>query len=109
MPNPSEKTVAVAKSARRAAPPRAFPGCVGKNVKHGILVVEDNAINRELLCDWLHAHEYEVFAAEDLGGAQRLLQSDRPDAVLLDVQLGNEDGLSLAAGCASRRASQVSP
>jgi CheY-like chemotaxis protein len=62
-----------------------------------ILVVEDNAINRELLCDWLEAQDYVVLSAEDLGGAQRLLQGEQPDAVLLDVQLGNEDGLSLAA------------
>ena len=62
-----------------------------------ILVVEDNAINRELLCDWLEAQHHEVLSAEDLGGAQRLLQGEQPDAVLLDVQLGSEDGLSLAA------------
>ncbi len=62
-----------------------------------ILVVEDNAINRELLCDWLEAQDYVVLSAEDLGGAQRLLQGEQPDAVLLDVQLGDEDGLSLAA------------
>ena len=62
-----------------------------------ILVVEDNAINRELLCDWLEAQDYEVLSAEDLGGAQRLLQGAQLDAVLLDVQLGSEDGLSLAA------------
>jgi len=64
---------------------------------HRILVVEDNAINRELLCDWLEAQDYAVLSAEDLGGARRLLQGEQPDAVLLDVQLGNEDGLSLAA------------
>jgi len=63
---------------------------------HRILVVEDNAINRELLCDWLEAQDYVVLSAEDLGGARRLLQGEQPDAVLLDVQLGNEDGLSLA-------------
>jgi CheY-like chemotaxis protein len=62
-----------------------------------ILVVEDNAINRELLCDWLEAQDYAVLSAEDLGGAQRLLQGEQPNAVLLDVQLGSEDGLSLAA------------
>jgi two-component system, cell cycle response regulator DivK len=62
-----------------------------------ILVVEDNAINRELLCDWLDAQGYAVLSAEDLGGAQRLLEGEPSDAVLLDVQLGSEDGLSLAA------------
>jgi len=65
-------------------------------VKKRILVVEDNSLNRELLCDWLEAEGHEALGAEDLAGAQRLLQSERPDAVLLDVQLGNEDGLSLA-------------
>ena len=63
---------------------------------HRILVVEDNALNRELLCDWLEAQGYAVLSAEDLGGAKCLLQDQEPDAVLLDVQLGNEDGLSLA-------------
>ena len=65
-------------------------------MKKRILVVEDNSLNRELLCDWLEAEGHEALGAEDLAGAQRLLQSARPDAVLLDVQLGNEDGLSLA-------------
>jgi CheY-like chemotaxis protein len=64
---------------------------------HRILVVEDNAVNRELLCDWLAAQGYVVLSAEDLGSAEHLLQSEQPDAVLLDVQLGDEDGLSLAA------------
>jgi len=65
-------------------------------VKKRILVVEDNLLNRELLCDWLEAEGHEALSAEDLAGARRLLQCERPDAVLLDVQLGNEDGLSLA-------------
>jgi CheY-like chemotaxis protein len=65
-------------------------------VKNRILVVEDNLLNSELLCDWLEAEGHEALSAEDLAGARRLLHSERPDAVLLDVQLGNEDGLSLA-------------
>jgi two-component system, cell cycle response regulator DivK len=66
-------------------------------VKYLILVVEDNPMNRELLCDWLEAEGHEVLSAEDLTTARRILQDRQPDAVLLDVQLGNEDGLSLAA------------
>ena len=54
-------------------------------------------MNRELLCDWLEAEGHEVLSAEDLSSARCLLQERQPDAVLLDVQLGNEDGLSLAA------------
>ena len=66
-------------------------------MKYLILVVEDNTMNRELLCDWLEAEGHEVLSAEDLSSARCLLQERQPDAVLLDVQLGNEDGLSLAA------------
>jgi CheY-like chemotaxis protein len=66
-------------------------------VKNRILVVEDNPMNRELLCDWLEAEGHEVLSAEDLGAAIRALEAQQPDAVLLDVQLGDEDGLSLAA------------
>jgi two-component system cell cycle response regulator DivK len=66
-------------------------------VKHRILVVEDNALNRELLCDWLESEGHEVVSVEDLRAAFRTLENQQPDAVLLDVQLGDEDGLSLAA------------
>jgi DNA-binding response OmpR family regulator len=66
-------------------------------VKHRILVVEDNPLNRELICDWLETEGYEVLSVEDLSAAKRLIEDRPPDAVLLDVQLGDEDGLSLAA------------
>ena len=66
-------------------------------MKNRILVVEDNSLNRELLGDWLEAEGHEVLSAEDLGAARRILTDQQPDAVLLDVQLGDEDGLSLAA------------
>lgn len=66
-------------------------------MKHRILVVEDNPLNRELLCDWLEAEGHEVLSVEDLRGAFRTLEDQPPDAVLLDVQLGDEDGLSLPA------------
>jgi two-component system cell cycle response regulator len=72
-------------------------------MKHLILVVEDNAMNRELLCDWLEAEGHQVVSAEDLATARRILKDRQPDAVLLDVQLGNEDGLSLAAWIRQQR------
>jgi two-component system, sensor histidine kinase and response regulator len=65
-------------------------------VKYCILVVEDNPLNRELLCDWLEVEGHEVRSVEDLSAAIRSIEDSEPDAVLLDVQLGDEDGLSLA-------------
>lgn len=66
-------------------------------MKQSILVVEDNPLNRELLCDWLETEGYAVSSAETLSSAIASVQQLPPDAVLLDVQLGDDDGLSLAA------------
>jgi CheY-like chemotaxis protein len=65
-------------------------------MKHRVLVVEDNPANRELLCDWLEAAGLEAVGATDLDHAFAVFKSEPPHAVLLDVQLGLEDGLSLA-------------
>ncbi len=61
-----------------------------------ILVVEDNSPNAELLTQWLETEGYEVLSATDLNTAFKAVQQLRPHAVLLDVQLGEENGLSLA-------------
>lgn len=66
-------------------------------MRPSILVVEDNPLNRELLCDWLDAEEFVVMAAATLDEAFSSFKEHPPDAVLLDVQLGAEDGLALAA------------
>jgi CheY-like chemotaxis protein len=65
-------------------------------MKHRILVVEDNPPNRELLCDWLEAEDFEVLTAENLEQAYAIFRGQLPHAVLLDVKLGAEDGLVLA-------------
>ncbi|HVU47023.1 MAG TPA: response regulator [Terracidiphilus sp.] len=61
-----------------------------------ILVVEDNALNRELLCDWLETEGFTAVTAETLAEALAIFEEQTPQAVLLDVQLGTEDGLALA-------------
>lgn len=65
-------------------------------MKPRILVVEDNPLNRELLCDWLETEGYEVASTEDLKVAFELVRSQKPQAVLLDIQVGADDGLVLA-------------
>jgi CheY-like chemotaxis protein len=66
-------------------------------MSHRILVVEDNPANRELLCDWLEMEGFQVASVANLEQAFAVVTCERPDAVLLDVQLGAEDGLALAA------------
>jgi two-component system cell cycle response regulator DivK len=65
-------------------------------MKQRILVVEDNQPNRELLCDWLESEGFEAVSAENLAQCYAAFEIAAPHAVLLDVQLGREDGLSLA-------------
>lgn len=64
---------------------------------HRILVVEDNPLNRELLCDWLETEGYSAVMAENLDEAFAAFEDQPPHAVLLDIQLGTQDGLVLAA------------
>jgi CheY-like chemotaxis protein len=65
-------------------------------MKTRILVVEDNAFGREMLCDWLELQGFAVDSAASLHAAFAAIERGQPAAVLLDVQLGADDGLSLA-------------
>jgi two-component system, cell cycle response regulator DivK len=66
-------------------------------LKHSVLVVEDNQPNRELLCDWLDVEGYEVWSAADLQTSFGVFPKRLPDVVLLDINLGDENGLDLVA------------
>src|SRR5882724_9256479 len=69
----------------------------GECVKSCILVVEDNQLNRELLRDWLEVEGYEVWSAADLKASYEVFSKRPLDAVLLDINLGPENGLDLIA------------
>ena len=62
-----------------------------------ILVVEDNPANLELMQEWLDSEGFQVQSATTLDEAFAVFKGDAPEAVLLDVQLGAQDGLDLAA------------
>ncbi len=66
-------------------------------MKDCILIVEDNLLNRELLRDWLEVEGYEVWSAADLKASYEVFSKRLPDAVLLDINLGKDDGLDLLA------------
>ena len=61
-----------------------------------ILVIEDNDRNRKLVKILLEANKYEVIEAQTGEEALKYLQKDKPDLILLDIQLPNMDGLTLA-------------
>ena len=66
-------------------------------MKNLVLVVEDNLANRELLQEWLETEGFEVASVCNLQSAVSVLEAHTPMVILLDVQLGAEDGLALSA------------
>src|SRR6266851_1577256 len=91
------KTGFMAGTIDQAVGARGDSPCFGERLKHCILVVEDNQLNRELLRDWLEVEGYEVWSATDLQTSYDVFAKRIPDAVLLDINLGAENGLDLVA------------
>ena len=62
------------------------------------MVVDDDEALRDLLTDYLSMSGYVVVAAADGVQMHTLLAQAPPDAIVLDLMLPGEDGLSLARG-----------
>ena len=58
-----------------------------------ILLVEDNPVNRWLAEFLLRSQGYQVRAATNAQEAFNTIQTERPDLILMDVQLPGMDGL----------------
>lgn len=61
-----------------------------------ILVVEDNEINMKLIRAFLQIGKYHILEARDAETGIRLVREQRPDLILMDIQLPGIDGLSAA-------------
>ncbi len=70
-------------------PAQLYPELAGRKV----LVVDDNALNREVAADFLALVGIRVTAAQDGLDALHQLEQDVFDAVLMDVHMPNMDGL----------------
>ena len=62
---------------------------------HHVLVVDDDPDLRELLTTYLNANGMRVSLAEDAASLRELLAQGLPDAIVLDLMLPGEDGLSI--------------
>jgi class 3 adenylate cyclase len=60
-----------------------------------IVVVEDEATQRQLLADYLAGQNFRVSAVDGGAALHRLVERDAPALVLLDVNLPGEDGFAL--------------
>ena len=61
----------------------------GKN----ILLVEDNDVNRRLAGFLLRAQGYQVREATTAAAAFEMVKAERPDLIVMDIQLPGMDGL----------------
>ena len=74
----------------------ALPIAEADRVRPRILIVEDNPVNLELMVDLLSSRGYEVHMCGDGREVLRLAKAHHPDLILLDINLPNIDGLTVA-------------
>ena len=60
-----------------------------------ILVVEDSPDNMKLVCTILRLKGHVLHELTDGGGMLELIAAERPDLVLMDIQLPGKDGFAL--------------
>ena len=64
-------------------------------MKKRILIVEDNDLNLKLFRDLLTAHGYETIETKEGLEAITLTRKERPDLILMDIQLPEISGLDV--------------
>ncbi len=64
-------------------------------MKKRILIVEDNDLNLKLFRDLLTAHGYDTLETKDGLEAIMLTRNEKPDLVLMDIQLPEISGLDV--------------
>jgi two-component system response regulator AtoC len=72
--------------------------------KSKVLIVDDEAIMRDSLRDWLTDAGYDVLTAENSNQALEIIRQDKPAVAVIDLVLPGADGLELL-----KRAKQISP
>jgi two-component system cell cycle response regulator DivK len=77
----------------------------GKNV----LLVEDNEVNRRLAGFLLRSHGYQVREATSASAAFEMVEKERPDLIVMDIQLPGMDGLEITKKLKERPATADIP
>jgi DNA-binding response OmpR family regulator len=66
------------------------------DLRQHIVVVEDEAVQRQMLADYLARQNFRVTGLADGAALRRLVERELPALVMLDVGLPGEDGFALA-------------
>lgn len=68
---------------------------MAKQTAQKVLIVEDNALNMRLFSDLLEASGYETLQCTDGGKAAALAVEEKPDLIIMDIQLPEVSGLDI--------------
>ena len=74
-----------------------------------ILLIEDNELNRDMLSRRLLKRGYEVVIAVDGVEGVAMVQSERPDLVIMDMSLPQKDGWEATADIKADPATRAIP
>ena len=67
-----------------------------------VLVVDDDPLMKQMVVNYLEEHNLRAFSASGAAELTRHLAEDEPSLVILDLRLGQEDGLDLLRDIRSR-------
>lgn len=73
-------------------------------MSHRILVVEDDATLRRVLCDMLRLRGYDIASADDGVEGLRMVEEHRPHLIIADVMLPRMDGFEMVRRVRALRA-----
>ena len=72
------------------------PEATTQDLAPRVLVVDDDPMVREMVCDYLAKHDVRVTAASDGRAMQSALDGEVVDLIVLDLKLRTEDGMQIA-------------
>ncbi len=100
---------AIEEPVRAAEPPPRAVSRRYEGHRRRVLVVDDVAANRHLLCDLLERHGFEVDLAHDGAQALERVRAGQPDLVLMDIRMPVMDGLEATARLRAEEATRRLP
>lgn len=73
----------------------SFDSTTARQMSKTVLIVEDNELNMKLFHDLLDAHGYKTLQTRDGMEALSIARDQRPDLILMDIQLPEVSGLEV--------------